>query len=145
MISVTEIKGKSRARTGNWAWGASCGGWDGPPWEDDVQARMWRRPEINIVNIGEEHSRQRKQGEDMKVFQVKMYCNIQTFKGEYQGWWGVKEEEREGGEVRSKMGLYGFGEVAREQITEGLEVPFKEFSWTLERGGALARFWAEGC
>lgn len=38
------------------------------------------------------------------------------------------------------MGLYDFGEVAREQITEGLEVPFKEFSWTLERGGALARF-----
>jgi len=37
-----EIKGKSRARTGNWVWGASYGGWDSSPWEDDVQAKMWR-------------------------------------------------------------------------------------------------------
>lgn len=45
--------------------------WDSSPWEDDVQAKMWRC-EINFVNIGEEHSRQRKQGKDMKVFQVKL-------------------------------------------------------------------------
>lgn len=67
-----------------------------------------------------------------RFFRWKCACSIQTFKGEYQGWWGVKkEEERGGGEFRSKMGLYDFGEAAREQITEGLEVSFKEFSWTL--------------
>ena len=29
------------------------------------------------------------------------------------------------------MGLYDFGEAVREQITEGLEVCFKQFSWAL--------------
>lgn len=27
-------KGKSRARTGNWVWKASCGGWDSPRGSD---------------------------------------------------------------------------------------------------------------